>query len=163
MQLIGSRTDKPAAAHNAAWRRIMAAIVRVSDAFTLAVHAVILLAAEPGRRISAGAVSRRFRVSGAHLAKVMHTLARAGLVGAARGPHGGAWLTRPAGQVTLLQVYEAIEGPMRMEGCLLAPGGCGGACCRLGSRLAAANDELRALFARTTLADLARQLPEAAA
>ena len=141
----------------------MASAIRISDAAAISIHAAMCMASDPARYWSVRAVGARFRVSPAHLAKVLRALGRAGIVTAVRGPHGGAKLARPPGQVSLLQVYEAIDGPMVMHACLLAPEGCGSACCQLAPRLAAVNDDLRALFARTTLADLARQVPEVAA
>lgn len=132
----------------------MSSIIRVSEAVSIGVHAALCLSSEPDRYWSANEILARFHVSGAHLAKVMAALTRAGLVVSVRGPHGGARLTRPPGQVTLLAVYEAIDGPMTMDACLLASHGCGSTCCQIGPRLAAANQSLREMFAATTLADI---------
>jgi Rrf2 family protein len=123
------------------------------------VHAVLCLSADPSRYWSAHEIVARFHFSEAHLAKVMASLARAGLVTAVRGPHGGARLRRAPTEITLLEVYEAIDGPMTMEPCLLAPDGCGSVCCQLGPKLAAYNQSIRELFASTRLADLAGQVP----
>jgi Rrf2 family protein len=133
----------------------MAGIVQVSDAVAIGLHAALCLSAAPERCWSAREIVARFAVSEAHLAKVLAALARAGVVVSKRGPRGGARLARPPAQITLLEIYEALDGPMRRHACLLAEHGCGRAGCPLGPELAAANDALRAKFATTTLADVA--------
>ena len=54
-----------------------------------------------------------------YLAKVIGQLAESGLVEARRGQHGGVTLTRPAGQITLLEVVEAVEGKQWISPCIL--------------------------------------------
>ncbi len=135
----------------------MGSIIHISEAVTIGLHAAICLGSDPERNWSAREIVERFSFSEAHLAKVMAGLARAGIVRAERGRHGGARLSRAPENVTLLEIYEAIDGPMAMEDCLLAPDGCGSKCCQLGPKLAAHNEALRKVFATTTLADLAYQ------
>ena len=139
----------------------MSSIVQVSEAVTIGVHAMLCLSMAPDRYWSAREIVARFHVSEAHLAKVMAALARAGIVTSVRGPHGGSRLSRPPGEVTLLQIYEAIDGPMTMPACLLSPRGCGSTCCQIGPALAAANQALRDRFASTTLADVTWRPPAA--
>lgn len=137
----------------------MAGIVHISEAVSIGVHAAICLGSDPSRNWSSREIVSRFHFSEAHLAKIMASLARAGIVTTVRGPHGGARLRRPPTEVTLLEIYEAIDGPMTMDPCLLAADGCGSTCCQLGPRLAAHNQSLRELFSVTRLADLAGQVP----
>ena len=91
----------------------------------------------------------------------MAALVRAGIVTTVRGPNGGARLRRPPSEISLLEVFEAIDGPMTMEPCLLGADGCGLRCCQLGPRLAAYNQSIRELFASTKLTDLAGRAPVA--
>lgn len=137
----------------------MASAVHISEAVSLGAHAAICLGSDPTRYWSTREICRRFRFSEAHLAKVMHALARAGLVEAVRGPRGGARLRRPPERITLLEIHEAIDGPMTMGNCLLGRNGCGLTCCQLGPKLADYNRAIRELFTVTTLADLVRQFP----
>jgi Rrf2 family protein len=139
----------------------MASVIHISDAVSIGVHAVLCLSSDPHRNWSTREIVNRYHFSEAHLAKVMACLARAGIVAAVRGPGGGARLRRPPSEVTILEVYEAIDGPMTMDTCLLAPAGCGSTCCQLGPRLSAFNDDIRQLFAKTSLSDLAGQAADA--
>jgi len=139
----------------------VASVIHISEAVSIGVHAALCLSTDPARYWSAREVVARYHFSEAHLAKVMAALARARIVTAVRGRHGGARLRRPPTEITLLEVYEAIDGPMFMDSCLLAPDGCGSTCCQLGPRLAAYNQSIRDLFAATRLSDLAGQFPAA--
>jgi Rrf2 family protein len=80
-------------------------------------------AAEPGTQVTVSAAARRQLVPGAFLAKIARRLVLAGLLRAGRGS-GGLTLGRPAAEVDLLQIVEALEGPLRLNRCLAGPGAC---------------------------------------
>jgi Rrf2 family iron-sulfur cluster assembly transcriptional regulator len=46
-------------------------------------------------------------------------------VDSSRGASGGFTLGRPAEDISLLEIIEAVEGPIRLNRCLLAEGACG--------------------------------------
>jgi Rrf2 family protein len=69
-------------------------------------------------------IQARQDVPAAYLAKIIQALARAGLVRTLPGARGGVTLNVPAEAVTLLQVIEAVEGPIRLNRCVEAPGAC---------------------------------------
>lgn len=134
----------------------MSGLIRISDAASLAMHCAAVLAAHPGERLSAGRIAERLRVSEAHLAKVLQRLARAGLVESRRGPGGGFSLAVPARRLSLLRVYEAVEGPLRADGCLLGVPACGrGDGCIMGGLLCEVAELLREHLAGTKVSDLA--------
>jgi len=56
----------------------------------------------------------------AYLAKIINSLARQGLVTARRGYRGGIALARPAADISLLAIVEAVEGKEWLGPCLLA-------------------------------------------
>ena len=47
-----------------------------------------------------------------YLNQLLLQLRRAGLVASVRGPRGGHLLGRPAGEITVLEIMEALEGPL---------------------------------------------------
>lgn len=61
----------------------------------------------------------------AYLAKVLSTLSREGLVRTKRGYQGGISLARPAEDISLLRIVEAIEGKQWLAECLLGMDDCG--------------------------------------
>jgi Rrf2 family protein len=58
------------------------------------------------------------------LAKIISQLSIAGLIHTSRGARGGVTLARPPEEVTLLEVIEAIDGPIALNQCTLSKNGC---------------------------------------
>ena len=133
----------------------MTTALKVSEAASLAMHAMGLLASMPGQSLSVKTIAGRFKVSEAHLSKVMQRLVKVDLLTSVRGPKGGFSLTRPPDQTTLLSVFETIEGPMKLTNCLIGVQLCNGESCILGKTLVDANEMLHDRLSNTTLADLA--------
>jgi len=68
-------------------------------------------------------ISRATGISRQYLAKLFRTLASRGIVRSARGRDGGFMLDRDPGSITLLEVVEAIDGPVE-AGCVIKDDGC---------------------------------------
>jgi Rrf2 family protein len=83
--------------------------VKLQKNTVLALYSVLEFAANPGRHHSAAEVARKYRVSPHHLAKVLRTLGRAGLVQAVRGVGGGYRFAGNAKRLTLMDVIELFE------------------------------------------------------
>jgi len=69
-------------------------------------------------------VAGRQDIPQAFLTKIVQRLAQAGLLEAQRGAHGGVRLARPAAEINLRQIIEAMEGPVFLNYCLIRPGEC---------------------------------------
>lgn len=81
-----------------------------------ALYSVLESASRPGRQLSAAEIARRYRISPHHLAKVLHTLARARIVESVRGVGGGYRFAGNARRLTLMDVialFEDISAPSR--------------------------------------------------
>lgn len=92
--------------------------MKLSTQADFAVRAVYELARhEPGAVLHTGDIAASQHIPGARLAKVVHDLARAGLVRTKRGQQGGVMLARPAEAITVRDVYEAVEGPILLCRC----------------------------------------------
>lgn len=76
-------------------------------------------------RVFSGEIARRQGIPAAFLTKILARLAAAGIVATQRGVNGGIRLTRPPDQVTVLQVVEAIDGPITLNRCVRDPRACG--------------------------------------
>jgi len=132
----------------------MAGIMKISDAASLALHAAVYLAGREGERVPTSRIAEALAVSAAHLAKVLVRLERAGLVRGRRGPTGGYELAVPPKRVTLRDVYEAVDGPIETDRCLLGEPVCGGGC-MLGDLVSSINDQVRARLGAVRLSDAA--------
>jgi Rrf2 family protein len=85
--------------------------MRLSDGVEWGVHCAVMLAFLPPERALPTARLAEFHgVPGAYLAKHLQALSRAGIVEAVTGPGGGYRLARPASDITMLDVVEAIDG-----------------------------------------------------
>jgi len=133
----------------------VAHLLSMSEAASLGLHACVVLAEEPDRDVPAHELADDFGGSEAHLAKVMQRLVKAGLVRSTRGPKGGFRLARPADTVTLLDVYEAVEGPVEPVHCLLGRPVCRGTSCLFGDFVREFDTRFRGYLATTTLGQLA--------
>ncbi|MCK5173199.1 MAG: Rrf2 family transcriptional regulator [Planctomycetes bacterium] len=58
-------------------------------------------------------VAKEFNIPMAYLQKIMKQLVMANILRSKRGPTGGFSLARPAGDISLLEVWEAVDGPLR--------------------------------------------------
>ena len=84
-------------------------IIRISDAASIALRSMAYLAAagESGAKISD--IASAIGASKNHLAKVLALLASEGLIHSERGPSGGVRLARRGCDISLAQVYDAVE------------------------------------------------------
>ena len=133
-------------------------LVNISEAASLGLHTMALLARHSEQRCTNQEIAHVLKGSSHHLAKVMQRLVRVGLVDSIRGPQGGFRLARPAEQITLLEIYEAVEGPLQQAGCLSAEPVCRGKSCLLGRTVQAIHEQLRNFLGETSLLELAESL-----
>jgi Rrf2 family protein len=137
----------------------MSSLVRVSEAVSLGLHSMALLAGCPEKWISNQTMAEKLDVSGHHLAKVMQKLEKAGLAESLRGPQGGFRLKVAATEIKLLEIYEAVDGPISHKGCLLHKPVCHEGICTLGSLVYSLHEQIRNCLAETSLAEFSLNLP----
>ena len=83
--------------------------MKMHKASLFALYAVLELASDPERQLSATDIADSYGISTHHLAKVLRTLVRSGLVQAVRGAGGGYRFTGVINRTTLLDVIELFE------------------------------------------------------
>ena len=133
----------------------MDTILKISDAANLALHAVAHIGrAKRDENQSVGRIVTELRVSEAHLSKVMQRLVKAGLVTSRRGPGGGFLLGREADRITLLEVLEAVDGPMADCKCLLGRKKCLFGGCAMDALVTHVNHQVRSFMASRRLTDM---------
>lgn len=95
-----------------------------------AVRAMLALGRPDAYQLTAAALATATGIPGGYVPQVMGDLVRAGLVANRRGRSGGYRLARPAAEVSLLEIVEAVEGDGRRKTCVLRGGPCrrDGAC-----------------------------------
>jgi Rrf2 family protein len=90
-----------------------------------AVRAVLELALQPaGVRLSCETIAQRHAIPLPFLTKIVARLANEGILRNQRGVNGGVQLARPAKDINLLEVVEAIDGPITFNRCNRKPSEC---------------------------------------
>lgn len=120
---------------------------------------LMYLAIERNRLATIPEIAAAYEISENHLKKVVHQLARSGVVESARGKGGGIRLARPPGEIRLGQVVRISEGGGAVVECLDdRPASCRIApACRLTAIVVRAFESLYATLDEYTLADLVKE------
>ncbi|MDE2600466.1 MAG: Rrf2 family transcriptional regulator [Rhodocyclaceae bacterium] len=129
--------------------------MRLTSFSDYTLRVLIYLALEPERLVTIQSIADGYDISENHLMKVVHHLARAGLIETVRGKGGGVRLARPAAEIRLGEVVRSTEGGTPIVECLGDDNHC---CitrsCALTGILVAAFGKLYAYLDDYTLADL---------
>ena len=137
----------------------MANIIHISDAASIAIHTMAVLAGDSKTVMRTAQIAEALDVSEAHLAKVLQRLTKAGMVTSERGPKGGFLAAKNADSITLLDIYELIDGPLTEPRCLLNLPVCRGQKCMFGDVLHNTHRKIRQLLDKTKLADVKHLMP----
>jgi Rrf2 family protein len=90
-----------------------------------AIRAVRYLAKQgPNQRAATSTVAQEMKIPPSFLAKIISQLSIAGLLHTSRGARGGVTLARDAKEISLLDVVEAIDGPILLNECVGDPADC---------------------------------------
>ena len=138
-------------------------MMKLSDGVEWGAHVTTILAVLPaGRALPAAKLAEYHGVPAAYLAKHLQALSRAGILESVQGPRGGYRLARPASEITLLDVVEAIDGDepafrcteIRRRGPTAMPAREYPKPCGIHAAFDRADEAWRASLAATTIADL---------
>lgn len=129
--------------------------MRLTSFTDYGLRVLMRLAGAPGRAFTTAELADEFRISRAHLAKVVSALAAGGYLETRRGGSGGALLSRPAAEIRLGDAVALLEADQKLVECFNPAGN---ACtlsarCQLKGRLADAEAAFFADLNRSTLAD----------
>lgn len=128
----------------------MAKFVQLSEAASLAIHAMVLIA-KSDSYINVTVIAREMGASRNHLSKVLQQLVKFNYLNSVRGPSGGFMLNIDPSKITLLNIYEAIEGKIETPECPLDRQICPFNRCLMGSLVKNATDQFKEYFESLTL------------
>lgn len=139
-------------------------MIRLTNLADYAVVVMTAAAREPAARLSAARVAEVTAIPVPTVAKLMGTLARAGLLVASRGVAGGFTLAADPAAISIAAIVEAVDGPIALTACVSADshdcvieGRCG-----VRGHWGPINTAVRAALAAVTLADLLQPATKAA-
>ncbi|MEW6051870.1 MAG: Rrf2 family transcriptional regulator [Candidatus Zixiibacteriota bacterium] len=120
-----------------------------------AIRAMSELAADPEHLATANQIAQRQAIPPKYLPQIVSELTRAGLLMSVRGYGGGVRLSRPASEINILSIIEAMQGALTMFECQVGETDCvHHPDCRLLQVYCQAQAELERTFAETKLSDI---------
>jgi Rrf2 family protein len=136
--------------------------MQLTRAADYAIRVMIHMAAlPPGTRTSRTELATGAGCPDQFLSKVLQDLTRAGLVISHRGNTGGFELPEVHRNTNLLEIVEAVEGPMRLNLCLMHDKACERqSWCPAHPVWARAQEAMVAVLRNATIEDLAKQVPQ---
>lgn len=103
--------------------------------------------------------SQRLTLSPGYMAKIFQEVSRAGFTVAVPGPRGGYQLARQPEEIHLIEIVEALDGPVLTECCLLSVGTCERqSTCGVSQIIHQAEQSFYRFFMNETVASLARKM-----
>lgn len=129
----------------------------ISPTAEYALRAIVAIAQASSEATITPLIARITKVPAGYLSKVLQTLRRAGLVDSRRGLGGGFTLAKPAAEISVLDVVNAVDPIKRIYQCPLGIESYGGHLCPLHRRLDEVAAAVERSFAQTTIGDLLAQ------
>jgi len=125
-----------------------------------ALQAVMYLALKPeGERTSIKELTRKINIPYHFLAKILQDLTYKGLLISQKGPTGGFALAKPAKDVTLFQIVEAIDGTDVTSKCVLGFPECSGKNpCAVHEKWTGLRDEIHVMLVGKNITQMAREM-----
>jgi Rrf2 family protein len=133
-------------------------MLRLTKKADYGLMALKYLAEQPGKgpaAQSAKDIAQAYHIPPPLLAKILQTLARAGLLVSHAGTNGGYALARPASEISAFEVIRAIDGPLFITSCITIHGSCDLAGhCTIKEPLRKVNDSIKELLSNIHVSDL---------
>ncbi len=131
----------------------MSRLVHISEAASLAIHSLALIASSKAR-LNAKKIAEILHVSQNHLAKILQVLAKNEYLDSNRGPGGGFVLKKKAEEVSMLEVYQLIEGNVDCQFCGITENLCPFISCIFGGKPDKLTNEFVEYLTTTKISDL---------
>lgn len=130
----------------------MSRIIALSEAASIAIHSLVLIARHEGL-LSVVKISESTGSSRHHVAKILQRLVKDGYLVSTRGPSGGFLLRKEPANISLLEIYEAIEGKIEINACPMNNPVCPFDKCLMGNIVSKLTTEFRDHLANQKLSE----------
>lgn len=131
------------------------------------IRAVIFIASRPDNKSNTGLkyIADELKIPGPYLAKILQILSRKKILHSAKGPHGGFYIVKPAGELTLMDIIEAIDGGEFFDRCYVTGEKCNfdkpdKGVCILHNELRNEKERLSEFFRSKTIEAIVKQLSD---
>ncbi|MDD3593180.1 MAG: Rrf2 family transcriptional regulator [Candidatus Gastranaerophilales bacterium] len=93
-------------------------MLKMTEASAIALHSLIYIAGRKEKVSSLKEIAKKFDISENHLSKVLQRLVKEGIITSSKGPKGGFLIVPRKRNISFLEVYEIIEGRVKINNCL---------------------------------------------
>lgn len=131
----------------------MSRLIHISEAASLAIHSLALIASS-AVRLNAKKIAEILHVSQNHLAKILQVLAKNEYLESNRGPGGGFTFKKKADEISMLEIYQLIEGNVDCQFCGTAENQCPFLTCIFGGKPDKLTNEFVEYLTNTKISDL---------
>ena len=109
----------------------MSKVISLSEAAAIGLHSMTLIA-KSNKMMNVSEIAEKIGSSKHHTAKIMQRLLKNGFIESLRGPSGGYYLKKNPNDISLLDIYEAVESKIDVHTCLAFKNICPFGTCLLG-------------------------------
>ncbi len=131
----------------------MSRLIHISEAASLAIHSLALIASSEVR-LNAKTIAELLHVSQNHLAKILQVLTKNEYLNSNRGPGGGFVMKKKADEVSMLEIYQLIEGNVDCQMCGIDDNQCPFISCVFGGKPDKLTSEFVDYLSKTKISDL---------
>ncbi len=128
-------------------------LIHISEAASLAIHSLALIASS-NVKLNAKKIAEILHVSQNHLAKILQILAKNEYLESNRGPGGGFIMKKNASEISMLEVYQLIEGNVDCQLCGITENLCPFITCIFGGKPDKLTNEFVEYLNSTKISDL---------
>ena len=133
-------------------------IIRRNTDYALRLALLLAQRCKDGQVLSARVLAREASVPGPVTSKLLQKLQSSGIAASKMGSGGGFYLARPPEKISLLQIIEAVQGPINVNRCLLGDYKCPlKGRCPLNPKLKKVQTEIESVMSGLLLSELARE------
>ncbi|HEV2947704.1 MAG TPA: Rrf2 family transcriptional regulator [Gemmataceae bacterium] len=132
--------------------------MKLTRASSYAIHALVFMATEKRNRpVASHYIAKARGIPERFLLKVLKPLVSARVLHSVKGPNGGYRLARAANDITLLEILEAVDGPIRGQPTFSREEGKGSLNKRLHRIFSQAAEQVRKQLQRVRISDLPKR------
>lgn len=131
----------------------MAKLFNISEASNIAVHSLALISVS-NKTLNTNSLSEMLILSRNHIAKVLQTLTKYGIVSSDRGPKGGFTLLIDPEDISIFEICELIDGKIEAEHCRREAGICPFETCVYGGERLRLYYDFKEYYSNRKLSDL---------
>jgi Rrf2 family protein len=128
-------------------------LVHISEAASIAIHSLALISSSKAK-LNAKKIASILHVSHNHLAKILQVLTRNEFLTSNRGPGGGFILKKDADKISMLEIYQLIEGTVDCQVCGISENECPFISCIFGGKPDKLTNEFVDYMSTTKISEL---------